>query len=316
VIRRLFHALAGHSNGSDASVPFTVKCSAGHVVRGLRQRRHQVVRCAECGVEVFVLPRSPFPDRAEKLRVVGERESPWRRPVVAAALTLLVVTGALAGLLAVLSHENADNGELERRVSAAEKALSEGRLRQAVEELAKARELALARPDALAHSELRALNQRHRETSLVADLLSESLGEILVRAARSHEDEWRAQFEKRYRGPGQANGVVFDADVRRDAAGQYHLDWELKAGDEPARLEIGDLAFLRDLPLSEPRRLIFGARLGSIAREQNGVWVVRFDPISGVLLTDPRTLTTCYPGPVDEELLEILERQRAWVEQK
>jgi hypothetical protein len=316
VIRRLFHALAGPSNGSDTSVPFAVTCPAGHVVRGLRQRRHQVVSCAECGVDVFVLPRSPFPDRNDPRSKGRTRRSPWRRPLVAAALAILIVASALAGLFVALTRRSAETADVETHVSAAEQALSEGRLRRAVDEFAKARELALERPDILVASRLRALTQQYRETSLVADLLSESLAEILIRAARSHEDEWKAQFEKRYLGPGQANAVVFDAEVRRDAAGQYHLDWDLKAGDEPTRLEIGDLVVLGDLPLNQPRRLIFGARLGSIAREQNGVWVVRFDPSSGVLLTDPRVVAACYPEAVDSELSKLLDEQRKWIEEK
>jgi len=267
-------------------------------------------------MEVFVLPRSPFLDRSEKKLIGSDRGSPWRRPVVAAALTLLVVAVALTYLFVVLARKGTTDVSLESHVAAADQALSEGRLRRAVEELAKARELALGRPDALPASQLRTLDQRHRETSLVADLLSESLGEILVRAARSNEDEWKAQFEKRYLGPGQANAVVFDAEVRRDAAGQYHLNWDLEAGNEPARLEIGDLAVFHDLPLDEPRRMLFGARLGRIAQEQNGVWVVRFDPASGVLLTDPRVLSACYPAPLDEEVLETLQRQRSWLELK
>jgi hypothetical protein len=316
VIRRLFRALAGHSNGSDTPVPFAVTCPAGHVVRGLRQRRHQVVSCAECGVDVFVLPRSPFPDRIETRSLVRTRRSPWRRPLVAAALALLIVAGALAGLFVALTRRSAETADVETHVSAAEQALSEGRLRLAVDEFAKARERLLERPDVLTASRLRTLTQQYRETSLVADLLSESLAEILFRAARSQADEWKAQFEKRYLGPGQANAIVFDAEVRRDAAGQYHLDWDLKAGDEPARLEIGDLAVLHDLPLNQPRRLIFGARLGGIAREQNGVWVVRFEPSSGVLLTDPRIAAACWPDPVDKTLLKVLEEQQVWVSGK
>src|SRR5262249_3669458 len=201
-------------------------------------------------------------------------------------------------------------------LESADAALAEGRLRRAVEEFSKARELALQRPDVLSAAQHRALLQRHREASLVADLLSESLDEILLRAARSPEEEWKAQFEKRYRGPGQANAVIFDAEVRRDAAGSYHVDWDLKPGDEPARLDINDLAVLHDLPLNEPRRLLFGARLGSIAREQNGVWVVRFDPSSGVLLTDPHVVAACYPAPGDDTVRPLLEQQKAWTEER
>jgi len=181
VIRRLFHALAGPSNGSDTSVPFAVTCPAGHVVRGLRQRRHQVVSCAVCGVDVFVLPRSPFPDRNDPRSDVRSRRSPWRRPLVAAALALLIVAGALAGLFVALTRRTTDTVDVEMQVLAAEQALSEGRLRRAVDEFAKARERLLERPDVLTASRLRTLTQQYRETSLVADLLSESLAEILFR---------------------------------------------------------------------------------------------------------------------------------------
>ena len=316
MIRRIFQALATRSTGSDPLVSFAVKCSSGHVVRGSRQRRHQVVRCPECGDEVFVLPRSPFPEKTPRISPTGKRASTWRGPVVAAALTLLVVAGGLAYLLVSLTRKGEDSPDIQSHLESADAALAEGRLRRAVEEFSKARELALQRPDVLSAAQHRALLQRHREASLVADLLSESLDEILLRAARSPEEEWKAQFEKRYRGPGQANAVIFDAEVRRDAAGSYHVDWDLKPGDEPARLDINDLAVLHDLPLNEPRRLLFGARLGSIAREQNGVWVVRFDPSSGVLLTDPHVVAACYPAPVDDTLRPLLEQQKKWTEER
>lgn len=318
MIRRLLHAWAGKSHRSAASIPVAVKCSAGHIVRGLRQRRHQIVRCAECGLDVFILPRTPFLGGGGKPgpEPTQPRGSPWRRPLLAAVLTLLVVAGALVLFLTALTRKAIENATFEAHLSAAENALTEGKLRRAAEELDKARELALRREDALPAAELRDLTHRLREASLLADLLPESLGEILVRAARAPEDEWKAQFAKRYRGPGQANAVVFDAEVRRDGAGQYHLDWELTAGDEPARLEIGGLQLLHDLPLNEPHRLLFGARLESIAREQNGVWVVRFEPTSGVLLTDPRAVAACYPGPSDAELLKLLEQQRQWMQGK
>jgi hypothetical protein len=309
--------LAGGSHGSETSVPFAVKCSAGHLVQGQRQRRHQVVRCTECGVDVFVLPRSPFPsldDSRARRNVIPV--SPWRRPFVAAGFTLLLVAGATVALLIVLNRKTGVAGDLEAHRSAAEEALQAGRLRRAAEEFARAREVALHWPDALAPAELRSLTQQFRETNLLADLLSESLDEILLRAARSHEDEWSAQFTKRYHGPGQANAVVFDAKVRRIGEGRYDIDWELMAGNEPARLVIDELRILHELPLQEPRRLVFGARLGSIQREQNGVWTVRFEPASGVLLTDPRAVAACWPHPVDEELRTLLDQQRKWADGK
>jgi hypothetical protein len=300
------------------AVPFAVKCSAGHLVSGLRRQQHQVIRCPECGVDVFVLPQSPFAsiEHSSKLDPSLTRRSLWRGPALAGVATAVVVIAAVAVMLVVLHQKKEPLSDIQSYRLAAEEAIRAGRLRRAAEELAKALALAERQPGVLHPAELRSLTQLYRETSLLADLLSESLDEILERAARLPEDEWKAQFEKRYLGSGMANAVVFDAEVRQVGAGRYRLDWELTAGDEPARLEIDNLQLLSDLPLHEPRRLLFGARLGSVQREQNGIWVVRFDPSSGVLLTDPSVVSARYPDPIDGELTHVLDRQRKWVEGK
>jgi hypothetical protein len=310
--------LAVSANPVPPSVPYALKCPAGHDVRGVRQRRHQVVRCSACGVHVFVLAYSPFTDREGRRRsATPAGRSPWRRPVVAAGITFILVAGALAALLLTLTRNADEAAELTRHKKAGYDALEEGKLRQAAEEFSAARELGLRHADSLAPVELRALNQIQGETSLLADLLTESLSEILLRAARSPADEWEAQFRRRYRGLAQPNAVVFDALVRRDATGQFHLDWHLEPPPgESARLEIGELAVLQTLPLAEPRRLLLGARLGSIAREQNGVWVIRFEPASGVLLTDKRAVAAGLNVPMDDPLEKLLQQQREWVEQK
>ena len=302
------------SSRLDVNVPFSVKCPAGHLLRGQRQHRHQVIRCPECEADVFVLPLSPFAsDQAKARRIRG---TSWLWPVVIAAATLAVVVSAVLVLLGALRTKPEDSPDVQAHLSASEHALEAGRLHAAAQELTKARQLALQWPDALSPAELRVLNQQLRETSLLADLLSESLEEILERAAHLPEEEWKAQFEKRYRGPQAANAVVFDAEVQQIGLRRYRLDWELFAGQEPARVEIDELQMFEGLPLQEPRRLLFGARLGSIQREQNGVWVVRFEPHSGVLLTDPRAVSIRYPGPVDDEIKNLLERQRRWTEGK
>jgi hypothetical protein len=296
------------------AVPFGVKCSEGHLVTGLRQRRHQVLRCPDCGANVFVLPKSPFASiqHASSLDSTAIRRSLWSRPLWAGSATLVLVTVAIAALLIILHQKGEATPDLRAHRLAADEAIRSGRLHHAAEELAIAQALALKQPGTLSPAELRSLTQQYREISLLADLLSESLDEILLRASRLPEDEWKAQFQKRYLGPGLANAVVFDAEVRQIGADQYRIDWELTAGNEPARLEIDGLQMLKELPLHEPRRLLFGARLGSIRREQNGVWVVRFEPTSGVLLTDAVAVSARYPGPIDAELSKLLDRQRKW----
>ena len=80
------------------------------------------------------------------------------------------------------------------------------------------------------------------------------------------------------------------------------------------RLALEDLVLLRDLPLDAEPRVIFGARLARCAREEGGTWVVRFEPDSGVLLTDAGAVEACFPAAMDERLRETLVRQKGWVE--
>ena len=104
--------------------------------------------------------------------------------------------------------------------------------------------------------------------------------------------------------------MVFDADVSRDGAGPFRLDFHVRAGGERARVDVNDLTLLTLLPRDRPPRLLFGARLASLAREQGGVWVIRFDPDSGVLLTDETAAGACCP--LDAELRALLARQAEW----
>jgi hypothetical protein len=80
-----------------------------------------------------------------------------------------------------------------------------------------------------------------------------------------------------------------------------------------ARVALEDLTLWRRVPLAPPRRLLFGARLRRLGREAGGVWVVRFQPDSGVLLTDPGAAAACCPAPLDPDLLEVLQRQQEYV---
>ena len=65
-----------------------------------------------------------------------------------------------------------------------------------------------------------------RQAALVADLLSESLGEILQRAAGAREEERQEQFHRRYRD----KAVIFDDVVTRNGAGRFGLaTYEVRA---------------------------------------------------------------------------------------
>jgi hypothetical protein len=281
------------------------------VVQGARQRRHQIVRCRACGQSLFILALSPLPPPDGSVEQAGPGQplvSPWRRPLRAALATLTIVILIFALLFLLLPpRPSASPEEVREHIATGQEQLARGEFHNALEEFDVAQRQARANPGALTPAEERQLQQWRRQARLLASLLRESLGEIL--ASRSDDKEWQDRFDEQYK----SRAVVFDAEVHRDGEGQYHLDWELLAGAEPAKLEIGDLTMLKELPLDEPKRLLFGARLGKVAREHKGVWVVRFEPDSGVLFTDQQAAAACCP--MDDKLLEVLKRQREWLKQ-
>lgn len=326
VVARMEEWWKARRRPAGAPVPYEITCTCGQQASGYRQPRHQVVRCRACNREFFVLPQSPLPPVTGVL-TNGQPAAPpvssqphlriWLWPLAAAAGTAVVVilTLALVFFYPFLGRTSRPAtavtapADLAGRIDAGRKALAEGKYQQAVKELEAARALRERHPQALSAAAGRQLNQLHRQAALLADLLTESLEEILRHAAGLEKGEWQEVFARRYQG----KAFVFDAEVRRDAAGRYAMDYRLRAGDEPVRLELGELKLLRALPLDEPRRLLFGARLASARREERGAWVVRLDPDSGVLLTDPSEATACCANPPDADLREVLERQAAWI---
>jgi len=310
--------------GPGPTVPYEVVCACGQVLRGARQPRHQVVRCTGCGQPNFILPLSPLPP-VEPVAAPGpSREPPagpiviprpWCMPLTAAALTLTAVVLFYVLLLASLRQRGSSTGpvraeQVRSRIQAGQQALAEGKYRLAVEELSTARQLRDQRPQLLTARENRELNQLYRQAALLDNLLDKSLQEILSLAQREHDQEWPAQFAGRYKG----KAVIFYDRVRRDATGAHRLlVYEVRVGDEVAHVELADLKLLSSLPLDKSPRLLFGARLASVSREAPGPWVIRFEPDSGVLLTDPGAVASCCPPPWDEELQAVLKRQAEWL---
>jgi hypothetical protein len=123
------------------------------------------------------------------------------------------------------------------------------------------------------------------------------------------DDEWKARFRTEHLG----KAIVFDDTVALDRSGRPALAvYRVSAGGEAARLALEDLRLLRRLPLDVPQRMIFGGRLADLWREDGGGWAFRFEPDSGVLLTDAGAVTACL-GPPDADLLAVLRRQQHWV---
>jgi hypothetical protein len=201
-----------------------------------------------------------------------------------------------------------------QHIDAGRAALGHGDFLLAARELEAAKAIRALNPVLLSAAEARELTQLHRQAALLASWLSEqsdSLGAILEDAAdkfHKNEQEWRRVFEKRYRG----RAIVFDAEIKRDDAGHFQISYVVFVRGRQARLDLTDLQLLKSLPLQEPQRLLFGLRLADLHLEPEGVWVIRFEPDSGVLLTDLGAAAACCLQP-EEELKELVERQAEWL---
>jgi hypothetical protein len=327
--------------GATAPAPYEVACSCGHVLSGSRQARAQVVPCGTCRRRVFVLALSPLPpplprgasisglrgsgrpELMEEARalLVKPSKAPaakparryWGWPLLAAGLTLAAVAVAIGLLIGFLQPRPPTAGtspggpDVAGLIEEGEKALATGNLKQALEKFNRARAELDRHPDLVPAAKARLFKQEYAQASLLKNLLDVSLEDLLQKAATKQDEEvWHEEFAERYRG----KGVVFDAEVRRERDG-FQLDYVVRAGTEPARIDLSDLRLLPALPANRSPRLLFGARLASIAREVGG-WVVRFEPDSGVLLTDAGLVKATVPPPIDDELLDLVDRQAGW----
>jgi hypothetical protein len=186
--------------------------------------------------------------------------------------------------------------------------LGEGSFRLAVANLEQARTAAGSGWPGLPRSQRQEWMQLHRQAALLADLLAEPLEDVVRHAAGIKEAEWVADFRQRYHG----RAVVFDMVVQRVAGRRLRHNYCLATPMLEARLELGGLALLRGLPLDQPQRLVFGARLAGVTREPPGTWVIRPEPDSGVLLTDPGAAAACCAAFGDPGTQALLKLQTTW----
>jgi hypothetical protein len=301
-------------------VEYAVACVCGTVSRGPRQSCSQVIACSACGRKLFILPVSPYPPvaglstSASPGKPLGPRPSfSWRLPVAAACLTLVAVGGVffvylyphLRSFTSLLGTES-----IGPHIDAGRTALAQGKFQLAVHELEAAQGLAQKNASSLSAGERRRLNHWQLQARLLADLLPNSLEEIVRHASELEPDDkaWLDVFAQRYRG----HSVVFDAEVRLDGAGKYHLSYVVLVDGQQAVLDFATLQLFKLLPLDKPERLLFGARLASVHREDEGSWVIRFEPASGVLFTDRDAAAACSPQTA-EELDDLVRRQASWL---
>ncbi len=229
---------------------YEVLCNCGQFLRGERQRRHQVVTCANCSRRVFVLPRSPF-DVVEEESAIASAVPPrsWLRSW---RVTLLAGAGS-AGLLFVafliawpyLPRKEEKSAEpaatdvkdlLLEKIDAGREALAQGKFHLARKMLDEAVHERNQQRDLLRPAQHRRLNQLRRQADLLARL-SPLLLQDIVRQGTLVRDpkEWALQMEQ-YRGW----SFVFDDVVRRDMDGRLKLGNDvIDANGGQARLAAG-----------------------------------------------------------------------------
>jgi hypothetical protein len=319
----------------DFAPPYEVVCECGQTMSGVRTARRQIVPCSACGRGVFILPRSslPSPDAAFAPASPRSALGAWRLPLIGATATLALLLILFVIVLPFLGRPAPPPKTMEgpqdipARMEAGRRALAEGDFHLASQELGKALDQARRHPDALAPAERRDLVQLERQGDLLSRLSSRSLQDMVQEADLvRHEDEWKARFETDYKG----KTVLFDDVVRFEDAvpgdgprrpvlkyyrvmiGGQEVQRVMIGGQE-VRLALEDLTLLQRLAREKPQRMLFGGRLSAVERGPGGRWVIRFEPDSGVLLTDRGAAEAVCPAPLDPELLDVLKRQAEWL---
>jgi len=297
---------------AEAEPAFQVACACGHTLTGQRGSRHQVLPCPACARKVFVLGKSPLPPphREGRAAVVASGPRLRRRDWSLILGVATVALGALVAAYFLFLHERPPGPipnyvNEEDLLATAQKLLAQGSYRLALAELAKGKGGATLRPE-----KERSWRQLAREAALLADLLAESLEDIIANAAGTAPEEWEQEFAARYVG----KAVVLDAAASRAGKGGYALDYPLLTA-APARIAVDDLQLLNDW--GQDGRLIFGARLGSLRVEVPGpAWVVRFQPNSGVLLTQAEAASLSCPAFALDDARQVFAKQQHVVLEK
>jgi len=304
---------------------YEIECRCGAVVRGQRLAASQSVACTGCGRPVYVLPMSPLPPELlgslaggtapefPALKLAGPTRF-WVGPSVAAVVALAIVGVVIASIVHRyrLSNGSGTSGlsvsaQWQARLEAANSAVSEGAYRMAANELDAAASLRDRFPFVASNEDYRSFRRTHRQVALLADLLPESVEEIVRHSLGQPDKEWQAVFRERYAG----RAIILDARFFVDASNRIVVDYQLEAGGLTGEWDIQSLALLAKLPLKTPQRLLIGVRLAEIARTSRDGWSVRPQPESGVLLTD-ESLLAGLSIVVDSELREVLRRQAEW----
>ena len=155
-----------------------------------------------------------------------------------------------------------------------------------------------------------AIRQGAREAAIFADLASDTLEQLIEKAARYQPaDAWPAHFDAIYKG----QSVVFEDDVSAvpnltEPGTSYKISYQILYGGETKAAGRGrvDLRGFKLFEQTSPKvgdHKVFGARLAAISFDaDSGDWLVSFQPDSGVFITHYKALNFVWPvvEPIEE----------------
>ncbi len=305
---------------STPQIPFEIPCECGQPVTGFRKATYQVSKCPGCGEEVFVLPWSAYtsagPNLAENLSHTSPRRVSrlWMVGGVAFVIVLLTLILIVAlqtqgpetkGQPETFQNKEETQRQIKTHLNQAHEDISMGHFSLALNRLNAAQNLH-DKAQCLSKEEARSLKTLQKEIALFDDLLHRSLEELLQEAHNQPPEEWELLFRKRYQG----KAIILDTVVQRNHQQVLVVNYALQVGRETVHLSLAELELFEKLPLPEPRRILWAARLEEIQREPRQGWTIHFDPQSGLLLTEKKALLHYCPALDNPETHELLQQQK------
>jgi hypothetical protein len=257
-----------------------------------------------------VFPRAKLPSKPRR----GGAAWALAGPALAAILSLLVIGILLALTLPRLARPAPGPPEsteaLEAALREGEQLLHEGKFHLSWQKLKEAVSLRAEGKGDVGQPLSWRLSSLYHQADALANLVPIPLEEV-VRQARFERNprEWEERW-KQFDG----KAVLFDGVVKLDRFSRVTLpDIPIIADGQEARLELDDVALMNEVPLESNRRMIFAVKLKACARDKDGLWVVRFHPKSGVLMTEAVAVEAACSVPLDDGAKKVLAWQARWV---
>lgn len=144
--------------------------------------------------------------------------------------------------------------------------------------------------------------QANAELALMEDLAPRPLEEMISSADRSLD-----YVNDRIRG----RAIVLDAPLERDASGHWSLGYVTFIKDTPIPLDIANLGLLSSVPAVDKVRVILGAKISQLVKDEGASWRLELEPNSGVWITEP-AIADKLGLMSDADASAVLARQRSW----